>query len=212
MAARETRAGALARWPSPPGPARGPAWGRRRSRWRRAAPGHRDGLALEVVPEGPIAQHLEEGVVIGVLAHVVQVVVLAAGADALLCVRRALQLREGAVGVSLAEEDSLELVHAGIGEEQGGVVVGHHGGRNHVRVSVRFHEEVHERLTHTRRGPSVHRLQGQRRGIVLQYLCALAHHALVLYHRRQGVNGLQPLKHAREGLHRLGIQNVRVKR
>ena len=43
-----------------------------------------DGLALEVVAEAPGAEHLEEGVVVGVLAHVLEVIVLAAGADALL--------------------------------------------------------------------------------------------------------------------------------
>jgi hypothetical protein len=45
------------------------------------------------------AQHLEEGVVVRVLPHVVQVVVLAARADALLRVRRALQLRQRALDV-----------------------------------------------------------------------------------------------------------------
>ena len=43
-----------------------------------------DRFLLEVVAEGPVAEHLEEGVVVGVLADVVEVVVLAAGADALL--------------------------------------------------------------------------------------------------------------------------------
>jgi hypothetical protein len=45
---------------------------------------HADGFLLEVVAEGPVAEHLEERVVIGVEADVVEVVVLAAGADALL--------------------------------------------------------------------------------------------------------------------------------
>jgi hypothetical protein len=39
-------------------------------------PGPGDGVLLEVVPKGPVAQHLKEGVVVRVLAHVVQVVVL----------------------------------------------------------------------------------------------------------------------------------------
>ena len=47
-------------------------------------PGPGDDLPLEVVAEGPVAQHLEEGVVVDVLAHVVQVVVLPARAHALL--------------------------------------------------------------------------------------------------------------------------------
>ena len=43
-----------------------------------------DGVLLEVVAKAEIAQHLEEGVVAIGEAHVLQVVVLAAGAHALL--------------------------------------------------------------------------------------------------------------------------------
>ena len=46
-------------------------------------PGVGDGLLLEVVPKRPVAQHLEEGVVVHIFAHIVQVVVLATGPDAL---------------------------------------------------------------------------------------------------------------------------------
>ena len=49
-------------------------------------PGKLDGVFLEVVAEGEIAEHLEEGVVPGGIADIVQVVVLAAGADAFLAV------------------------------------------------------------------------------------------------------------------------------
>ena len=45
-------------------------------------PGER--LLLEVIAEGPVAQHLEKGVVVGVVADVLEVVVFAAGADAFL--------------------------------------------------------------------------------------------------------------------------------
>jgi hypothetical protein len=77
------------------------------------APG--DGLLLEVVAEGPVAQHLEDRVVVGVEADVLEVVVLAAGADALLGVGGAFP-RGGLV----AEEVGHELVHAGVGEQQVG--------------------------------------------------------------------------------------------
>jgi hypothetical protein len=52
-------------------------------------------------------------------AHLLEIVVLAAGADALL-------RGDGAavVPVLLAEEDALELDHAGIGEQQGRIVGG----------------------------------------------------------------------------------------
>ena len=52
-------------------------------------PGVRDRLALEVVAEGEVAQHLEEGVVPLGVAHLLEVVVLAAGPDALLAGGRA---------------------------------------------------------------------------------------------------------------------------
>ena len=79
-------------------------------------PGPGDGLALVVVAEGPVAEHFEEGVVVGVAADFLEIVVLAGDADALLGVGDALPGR-----LAGAEEDLLELVHAGIGEEQRGV-------------------------------------------------------------------------------------------
>ena len=106
-------------------------------------PGPADGLLLEVVAEGPVAEHLEVGVVVHVLAHVLEVVVLAAGADALLAVAGARQGGQGAVGVSSAQEDGLELVHASVGEQQGRVVVGNHGAGLHEGVGLLL-EEIHE--------------------------------------------------------------------
>ena len=50
-----------------------------------------DGISyLKVVPVGPVSQHLKEGVVVDVFAHIVQVVVLAARANTLLTVGRTL--------------------------------------------------------------------------------------------------------------------------
>ena len=43
-----------------------------------------DGLFLEVVTELPVAQHLEHGVVVGVVSYLLQVIVLTAYAKALL--------------------------------------------------------------------------------------------------------------------------------
>src|SRR6185503_5748386 len=51
---------------------------------RHPLPGVLDRFLLEVVPKGEVAEHLEEGVVSRGVAHLLQVVVLAAGADALL--------------------------------------------------------------------------------------------------------------------------------
>ena len=47
-------------------------------------PGPADSLLLEVIAKRPVAQHLEEGVVVHVLADVVQVIVLASRTYALL--------------------------------------------------------------------------------------------------------------------------------
>ena len=88
---------------------------------RQQLPGPVDGLGLEVVAEAPVAEHLEHRVVVGVVADFLQVVVLAAHAEALLGVGGP-QVR----GLGIAQEDVLELVHAGIGEHQGRVVLDHH--------------------------------------------------------------------------------------
>ena len=101
-------------------------------------PGVSDGVFLEVIAEGKIAEHLEKGVVALGEADVFEVVVLAAGADAFL-------RGGGAVVVALleAEEDVLELVHAGVGEEQRGIAVRDERGAAHDAVAV-FFEEVQE--------------------------------------------------------------------
>lgn len=58
----------------------------------------------------PSAEHLEEGVVVDVLTHVVEVVVLASGPNTLLAVDRALEAGEGAGRVRLPQKYRLELV------------------------------------------------------------------------------------------------------
>ena len=83
-------------------------------------PGELDGFRLEVIAEGEIAQHLEEGVVAAGVADIFQVVVLAAGPRALLRTRGA---RVSAL--LLSEENVLELDHACVGEQQGGVIGRH---------------------------------------------------------------------------------------
>jgi hypothetical protein len=106
-----------------------------------------DGLLLEVVAEGPVAEHLEERVVVGVETDVIEVVVLAAGTDAFLGVGGA----AGGVGaLGLVEEDGHELVHAGVGEEQVGAVR-QEAGRGDDGVLLRP-EEVEERLADLRAG------------------------------------------------------------
>ena len=67
---------------------------------------------------------------VGVLADLFQVVVLAADADALLAVDR-----PGALRRPQSEEDVLELVHARVGEQQRLVAVRHDGRAGHEGVS-----------------------------------------------------------------------------
>ncbi len=94
-------------------------------------PGELDGDVLEIVAEAEIAQHLEERVVAGGVADIVEVVVLAPGAHAF--------LGGGGAPVGprlLAEEDVLELHHAAIGEEEARVVARHERRARHDGVIV----------------------------------------------------------------------------
>ena len=102
-------------------------------------PGELDGEILEVVAERKVAEHLEKRVVARRVADVVQVVVLAAGAHALLG-------GDGARVVTLlgAGKDVLELHHAGAGEHQGGVVARHQRPRGNLLVAV-AREVIQER-------------------------------------------------------------------
>ena len=104
-------------------------------------PGPCDRLLLEVVAVGPVAQHLEHRMVVGVVADLLQVVVLARHAQALLRVGRA-RILAGRI----AQEDVLELVHARVGEHQRGVSLDDHRGRRHDHVALRC-EEVQKGLT-----------------------------------------------------------------
>ncbi len=68
-------------------------------------------LFLVVVAERPVAEHLEKGVVVGVAAHILEIVMLARRTDALLRIDRP------CIGArTLVEKHILELVHARIGE------------------------------------------------------------------------------------------------
>ena len=80
-------------------------------------PGPGNGFLLEVVAEGEVAEHFEEGVMAGSAAHIFQVIVLSRDTQALLC-RRGPRI----AAVFLAGEAFLELHHAGIGKEQARIV------------------------------------------------------------------------------------------
>ena len=108
------------------------------------APGDR--LFLEVVAKAPVAQHLEEGVVARGVAHVLEVVVLAAGAQAGLHAGRA---HVGALVA--AQEHVLELHHTAVGEHQCRVVARHQRAAGHDGVALAL-EEVEEALADVRDG------------------------------------------------------------
>ena len=82
-------------------------------------PGKVDRFGFEVIAEGEVAEHLEERVVAARVADVLEIVVLAAGANAFLrrCGARV-------VALLLSKKDVLELVHAGVGEQQRRIVGG----------------------------------------------------------------------------------------
>ena len=99
-----------------------------------------DRVALEIVAERPIAEHLEKRVMPRGVADRIQIVVFAARAQAALHVGRA-HVRQ----FFAAEENVLELHHAGIGEQQRRIVAGHERRRGDDRVSLGF-EEIEKRL------------------------------------------------------------------
>ena len=104
-------------------------------------PGPLDRLLLEVIAVGPVAQHLEHRMVVGVVADLLQVVVLARNAQTFLRIGRTRILAGG-----VAQEDVLELVHARVGEHQRGVALDDHRGRRHDSMPFRL-EEVEKGLT-----------------------------------------------------------------
>jgi hypothetical protein len=69
--------------------------------------------------------------VVAVLADIVEVIVFTTCTDALLCVYRTLHLGQWLSLSNCPKEDGLELVHARIRKEQGGVIVRDDRGRGH---------------------------------------------------------------------------------
>ena len=102
-------------------------------------PGPGDCLFFEIIAEGPVSQHLEKGVVVGIESDILQVVVLASGADALLGVGGA---SRGIGAWGCAQEDRHELVHPGVREEKiGGIRQQTRGGDDRMLLAA---EEIEE--------------------------------------------------------------------
>ena len=94
-------------------------------------PAPRDGLVLEVIAKGEVAQHLEIGAVAGGLAHIVDVT----GTDALLTGADAAAGR-----LLLALEPGLHGGHAGVDQKDRFVVLGHQRKAGQTQVAFRLKE------------------------------------------------------------------------
>ena len=118
-------------------------------------PGPVDRLALEIVAEAEVAQHLEEGMVVGRAADVVDV----AGPQTLLAGRR-----PGEIQLAAAEEVVLELVHPGGVNSTEGSQRGTStslGRRTQPLVSKKLRYFSRSSSAFIVRGPKTHRLPGR---------------------------------------------------
>src|SRR5262249_40088041 len=93
-------------------------------------PAEFDRFLLEVVAKGEVPQHLEEGVVPSGVANLFEIVVLSPSPHAFLDGDRT-----SIIPVFESLKDTLELNHARVGEQQGGIVSRDQGGRAHVGVA-----------------------------------------------------------------------------
>ena len=100
-----------------------------------------DSLLLEVVAIRPVAEHLEHGVVVGVVAYLLQVVVLTRHTQTLLSIGYTRPLAG-----CITKEDILELVHTSIGKHQRGVILHDHRCRSYNLVLLRT-EKVQKGLS-----------------------------------------------------------------
>ena len=103
-------------------------------------PSHINGTFLEVVAEGPVTKHLEHRVMVGVVAHFLEIVVLATDAQALLRVCTTTWLR-----ILGAEDDIFPLVHTSVGEHECRIVFDDHGSGGYDGMSL-LGEELLEAL------------------------------------------------------------------
>ena len=84
--------------------------------------------SFEIIAKRPIAQHFEHSVVIGVVAYLLQIVVLSGYAETLLGIGNPRTLHR-----SISQKNILELVHPRVGKHQGWIILNHHWcGRNNL--------------------------------------------------------------------------------
>ncbi len=99
-----------------------------------------DGLLFVIIAKRPIAQHLEESVMIGIVSYILQIVVLTGDPHALLSVSS-----PRIPPFLQSQEDVFKLIHARIGEQQRGIIARHQRGAGHYGVSLAG-EEIQKRL------------------------------------------------------------------
>ena len=148
---------------------RGQPLGRDAEILRQQLPGQVDRLALEVVAEAPVAEHLEEGVVAGRPPHLLEVVVLPGDSQDPLVVDRA------PVRASLAAgQDVLELDHPRVREEER-LVAGRDQARARHDLVPSLGEERHETaadLVRRKRDDPLVRVRHPANGTVSSPWCA----------------------------------------
>src|ERR1700726_2458490 len=98
-----------------------------------------DRLALVVVAERPVAEHLEERVMVRIAADRFEIVVLAGNPQALLAISHPRPRR-----LAYTQEKILERDHPGVGKKQRGVAFGHQWSRGHDLMAA-LPEKVEER-------------------------------------------------------------------
>mmetsp|Transcript_7113 Transcript_7113/g.14857 ORF Transcript_7113/g.14857 Transcript_7113/m.14857 type:complete len:207 (+) Transcript_7113:2295-2915(+) len=86
-------------------------------------PGEFDGILFEVVSEGPVPKHLKESMMINILSDIVQIIVLSTCTNAFLRINRPLQSGHRQRGIASSQKQGLVLIHARVGEEEGGIIV-----------------------------------------------------------------------------------------
>ena len=87
-------------------------------------PGPINCLLLEIIAKRPVAQHLEHGMMVRIVANFLQIVMLARHAQTFLCIGNTYRL-----GRLVAQENIFKLVHPRIGKHQGRIVFYDHRGR-----------------------------------------------------------------------------------
>mmetsp|Transcript_16885 Transcript_16885/g.34892 ORF Transcript_16885/g.34892 Transcript_16885/m.34892 type:complete len:230 (+) Transcript_16885:2611-3300(+) len=121
--------------------------------FRQTFPRHFNGALLEVIAKGPIAQHFKKGMMIDILAHIIQIIVFATGANAFLRVDGTFQFGHFQIRIASAQKEWFVLIHTRIGKEQGGIIDGDTRTAGPKDMSMLFDKKVNKGLTNLGHGP-----------------------------------------------------------